>query len=279
MRAGVYWILIALFVAFAKPATRVEAQTLSGGEIRSNLDLPFDARPSKDDGDDEDALETINFYSQQFEGDGFFYVIDGGSMRCAAMRDLRRNIAGFSSRIQFGIVFFDRSIWKFPAGRRPAEAKTAMKSAALTWLRSAQTGAGGSCCRKGFVEALKYANASSASRKVIVYVGDGGGDCDGTNEQVYLNQTLSAVRSQNLQRAQINAVGVLDIGGSMIQAKRTRAARAAEEIENLGGTVSWNPELIETIFRDRALSRITDVHISSPPFPDEGPSYVEATWV
>ena len=61
--------------------------------------------------------------------------------------------------------------------------------------------------------ALKYANTSSASRKVVVYVGDGGGTCNGANEQTYLNQTLSVVKSQNFQRAQINAVGVLDVSG------------------------------------------------------------------
>ncbi len=45
-----------------------------------------------------------------------------------------------------------------------------------------------------------------------MYVGDGGGACDGTNEQMYLDQTLSMVRSRNRQRTRINAVGVLDTG-------------------------------------------------------------------
>ena len=61
------------------------------------------------------------------------------------------------------------------------------------------------------MEALKYANTSSSSRKVVVYVGDGGGTCNGANEQNYLNSTLSAVKSMNFQRAQVNAVGVLNI--------------------------------------------------------------------
>jgi hypothetical protein len=35
--------------------------------------------------------------------------------------------------------------------------------------------------------------------------------------------------------------------------------------------VSWNPkmEILETIMRDKALSRITDVHFNNPAFPDE----------
>ncbi len=50
------------------------------------------------------------------------------------------------------------------------------------------------------------------ARKVVVYVGDGAGTCNGANEQTYLNQTLSIVKSQNFQRSQVNAVGVLQIG-------------------------------------------------------------------
>jgi Mg-chelatase subunit ChlD len=53
------------------------------------------------------------------------------------------------------------------------------------------------------------ANASSAKRKVITYVGDGGGTCNGANEAEYLQQTLAAVSAQNYQRIQINCIGVL----------------------------------------------------------------------
>ena len=61
------------------------------------------------------------------------------------------------------------------------------------------------------MEALKYANTSSSSRKVVVYVGDGGGTCNGANETTYLTETLAAVKSMNFQRAQVNSVGVLNI--------------------------------------------------------------------
>ena len=68
-----------------------------------------------------------------------------------------------------------------------------------------------SCCQAGILTALRYANMSSAKRKVIIYVGDGGGTCgaSGLGEQAYLDRTLQAVASQNYQRAQINSVGVL----------------------------------------------------------------------
>ena len=55
------------------------------------------------------------------------------------------------------------------------------------------------------------ANRASAKRKVIVYVGDGGGTCHEAQEAEYLRETLVAVTAQNYQRATINAIGVLDV--------------------------------------------------------------------
>ena len=208
---------ILLFLCFSLGQTTLNAQTLAGGGLKPNLDLPFDAGLFNDDTEDEDAPEIITFYSQQFEGDGIFYAIDrSGSMQNSgeldiAKREVSKNIREFSNRVQFGVVFFDRGIAKFPSGGRPTEANSAMKAAGLNWLQSIP-GGGGSCVQQGLIEALKFANTSSASRKVVVYVGDGGGTCNGANEQTYLNQTLSVVKSQNYQRAQVNAVGVLQIG-------------------------------------------------------------------
>jgi hypothetical protein len=51
--------------------------------------------------------------------------------------------------------------------------------------------------------------------------------------------------------------------------RHQQAKRAANLIQDLGGHVSWNPEIIETIIRDGALSRITDVHFTNPAFPNE----------
>ena len=85
-----------------------------------------------------------------------------------------------------------------------------MKAAAISWVNAVPNG-GGSCVQQGLVNALKYANTSSASRKVVVYVGDGGGHCNGADQATYLQQTLGVVKSQNFQRAQINAIGVVDV--------------------------------------------------------------------
>ena len=171
--------------------------------LKANLDLPFDA-----------GLLVITFYSQQYEGDGIFYCIDhSASMNdgelIVAKREVVRNIMEFSPRVQFGIVFVDRNMIKHPGSGRPTEANASGKASAIAWVTAVPKG-GGSCVQQGLVHALKFANQSSAKRKVVVYLGDGGGHCSGDQAQ-YLAQTLGVVKGQNFQRAQINAIGVLQL--------------------------------------------------------------------
>ena len=206
-------LVAVVFFCFALgQTTLVDAQTLTGGALKANLDLPFDAGLLTGEGEDEDAPEIITFYAQQYEGDGVFFTIDrSGSMNQGelqiAKREVSRSIMEFSDRVQFGIVFFDRGITKFPANGRAADATPSMKAAGLNWVQSVP-GGGGSCCREGLAEALKYSNTSSSRRKVVIYVGDGGGSCNGGGGS-YLKQTLSVVKAQNFQRAQVNTVGVM----------------------------------------------------------------------
>ena len=53
--------------------------------------------------------------------------------------------------------------------------------------------------------------------------------------------------------------------------RHEQARNAAFSIQALGGRLFWNPktEIIETLVRDKALSRITDVHFTNPSFADE----------
>jgi Mg-chelatase subunit ChlD len=211
-----FWILAFLgaFSVILGLASTVQAQELAGtAATKENLDLPFDA--IGDSEEEEDAPEIVTFYGQQMEGDGIFYVIDkSGSMRDSgeldiAKREVTRNVQEFSSRVQFAIVFFDAVPVKYPASGMPAEANPGMKSAAISFIQ-AITGNPGSCCQQGLAQGLRFANMATSKRKVMVYVGDGGGTCQGADEATYLRQTLGSVTSQNYQRVQINCIGVLN---------------------------------------------------------------------
>jgi Mg-chelatase subunit ChlD len=189
----------------------VKAQSVGGGGTKENLDLPFDALGQAED--EEDAPEIVTFYGQQLEGDGFFYVIDrSGSMNDSgelniAKREVVRNVSEFSERVQFGIIFFAADALKFPSSGQPADASPGMKQAAINFTNSTPW-AHQSCVQKGMAAILQMANQSTSKRKVIVYVGDGGGTCGG-DEATYLRQCVTLVGSLNYQRIQINTIGVL----------------------------------------------------------------------
>jgi len=218
-----------VFLTLLAPQCLFAQGALAGG-TKENLDLPFDAIGENEE--EEDAPEVVTFYGTQLEGDGFFYVIDkSGSMRDAgeleiAKREVIRNITEFSERVQFGVVLFDANVVKFPSSGQPADANPAMKASAIAFVTSTPS-AGGSCCQAGLLAALRMSQQASARRKVITYVGDGGGTCQGANEQDYLKVTLATVTGQNYQRAVINTIGVL----SQIQEDFLRSLAAAN-----GGT-------------------------------------------
>jgi Mg-chelatase subunit ChlD len=184
------------------------------GTLKENLDLPYDARGEEEE--EEDAPEIVTFYGTQLEGDGIFYCVDRSSSMGdkgeiqIAKRELVRNITEFSERVQFGIVFFDAGLTKFPPSGQPAESNPGMKASAIGYVNTIQAGSG-SCCQQGLMQCLAMANRATSKRKVMVYLGDGRGHCQGGNEDSYLLTTLAMVSSANYQRIQINCIMVLDV--------------------------------------------------------------------
>ena len=183
-----------------------QAFAQSGGAARKkeNLDLPFDAF-----GLSAEALVII-FFGQSYEGDRIFYCLDrSSSVRDGELarekQEVVRNINEFSERIQFGIVFYDRGIQKHPANSRPTEATPGGKAAAIGFVMSRQSG-GGSCAGKGVLECIRFANASSARRNVIIAFGDGCTHCPGMDAQQHAKQALAEIAATNFKRHQINSI-------------------------------------------------------------------------
>jgi hypothetical protein len=207
------WCLVGAFLVGAlwmSPQAFGQAGGAGGGAAtKENLDLPFDALGSSED--DEEAPELVVFYGQQYEGDGFFYCLDRsgtmseGSKFPTLQKEVIKNLTQFSERVQFAIVFFDANVTKFPASGRPCEATPAMKAAGSAYVTSNKTGHG-TCCKEALVTALSFANQSTAKRKVILYLSDGGTTCPGTDGIQYAQQTLSEVKSRNTQQVKINTL-------------------------------------------------------------------------
>lgn len=159
---------------------------------------------------------AFTFYGQPFAAGGVFFVVDkSGSMQDSgelqrAKQEILRFIEGAPPGNRFGIVFFDAGVTRFPASGTAAEATPEMKEAASAFVSSVPGGSG-SCVQSGLVAAVDFARGSEARRNAIIYVGDGGGTCQGADESAYLTRTLVAVTAANAGTARLHAIGVLDI--------------------------------------------------------------------
>jgi hypothetical protein len=191
----------------------------------------------------EDTLTCESFPACDLcagRGDGFFYVIDRSGSFAAegglavAKREVQRIIAEFSCFVEFGVVFFDSSITRFPASGDPARATDSNKEAARDFIASI-TGGSGTCLKDGLFAGLDFADRSTAPRKVLVYLGDGGATCQGADEGAYRTETLAAVRDRNQGRVKINVLGVGSLVAGGEDFLRTLAA------ENGGTYTRINP--------------------------------------
>ncbi len=222
---------VVLLVLASSPTILAQVAGGAGGSAaatKENLDLPFDAIGEVDD-NEEEAPEIFVFYGQQYEGDGIFFSCDkSGSMKQGTkwkqlQKEVVRNVTEFSERVQFGIVFFDAGLYKFPTSGRPADASPSMKAAAISFVMSTSPGSG-SCCKAGLLQALTFANQATSKRKVIIHLADGMTTCPGHDRTVYGQQTLAEVTARNTQRVQINAICVSSPGAEADEAWMRRLA-------------------------------------------------------
>ncbi|MCZ6795222.1 MAG: hypothetical protein O7J95_16580, partial [Planctomycetota bacterium] len=175
-----------------------------------NLDLPVDLALAFDD--DEDPPEVFSIFGRSYEADAVFFVVSraGGMQGSGALsrvkQQLGMTVSEFTRGMEFGIVFVDAGILKFPSGGKPARASDRVKAMALQFIAQVRGGAG-SCVERGLRTALEFASRSSARRQAIVYIGEGSGLCGG-DQLTYLQNTLGTVRAKNSAGATIHTIGV-----------------------------------------------------------------------
>ena len=162
------------------------------------------------------AACSVDFAGLPLDGNALFFVIDrSGTMQNSgelsyAKREVSRVIQALPSGFEFGVVFFDAGVIRFPQSAIPLIATSDNKASGVAFVQGVP-GGGGSCVQAGLLSTLTMAKAATRSRRVIVYVGDGGGSCQGAWEGVYLEQTLQAVAQNNTVGVVIHTVGVYEI--------------------------------------------------------------------
>lgn len=156
-------------------------------------------------------------FLQVFEPvDSLFFVVDrSGSVQdsgelAIAKYEIIRIVSRLPKGTEFGIVFVDNATLKFPQTEGPAVASPETVAEAISFVNAMLVGAG-SCVEQGLVAAMQMAKESQGPRKIVVYIGDGGGTCQGMVEAAYLAQTLDTVAALNQGSVRIHTFGVLDV--------------------------------------------------------------------
>ena len=129
---------------------------------------------------------------------------NSGELDFAKSQTIRR-IEGFSEGNEFVVIFFDRSLLQYPEDGIPVRATPEEKDAATSWIASVP-GGGGTCPEQALSAALIALRQSAAAGKRIIYLGDGGATCAGSNQQVMMERTLATVAAQNTEGVIIHAV-------------------------------------------------------------------------
>ena len=205
----VVFLLLALNLANAQ-----ERQALR----KENLDLPYDALSVDDSSYEEPPVEVVVFYGQSYEGSGVFFCLDRSRSTMDGelsiiKREVVRAIAEFSSDVQFGIVFYDIGVTKFPRNSKPVEASALAKRAATDFVNNIRVG-NRDCVQKGLLESLNFAARSTAKQNMIIFLGDGNTDCfrafsGNTDADVaYAEETLDRVTADNFRKIPIHTICV-----------------------------------------------------------------------
>ncbi len=196
------FLLVVIGLVFGVTGWIVAQRAGSGNGLP--LDLPSGGL-GHDDGEEEE-LEAIHFYGTEYEGDSFFWCLDkSGSMMwgCRLMvlkQEMSQAISSLSSRSQISMLAFSTSsiVWQ----HQPVNANSAMKASALAWVQQLQA-SGTTCMLEAGLKTVNISNTCSKRNKQMIFVGDGGPNCNGGGTAA---QCLAEITGANWQRTPINTV-------------------------------------------------------------------------
>jgi len=165
------------------------------------LDLPSGGGGDRDD--EKDIPETITFFGQGYEGDGFFWCLDrSGSMGEGGLierlkSEMSEAISQLSEESEFGIVAFSSgyTIWS----PHPQVADRANRASALAFV-GALSPAGMTCMAPAGVQTIAISDQCDKDQKHIIVLSDGVPNCPGPEE------TLAAMTAANWQRTPIDTI-------------------------------------------------------------------------
>ena len=187
------------------------AWTAGGDEQTRFLDLPDGFGWSEDE---EDEPEIIEFYDDQYEGDGFFFCLDrSSSMGQPASNGMRKfdvlkketveAISGLTNRSVVSVVFYDYRPTPLVYGDPPMRMDGAGKARIISQVMSTQI-SHGSCLLRGALKCLELAGKTQNEHRTMILIADGRTTCP--NGERDPNRIFQQIMSRNTLRIPINTI-------------------------------------------------------------------------
>ena len=207
---GFIFLACALFVLGTLHSDRnaaVHAQSGGGTEGTKGsqpLDLPSGGHG--EDESDEDPPETIRFYGESYEGDGFFWCLDrSGSMttddRLGRLKiEVTEALASLSDSAEIGLVSFSDGYTAWQP--LPREADSGAIASATEWVLALEAG-GFTCLGAAGTRTIEIANLCEKESKQIFVVSDGLPFCGGQDSSA---AALQSIRAANWQSIPVNTI-------------------------------------------------------------------------
>ncbi len=206
-------LLIVLGLVFLATTWMVaQSSDGSGRLLKRPLDLPSGGLGTDDE--EEDESESITFYGSEYEGDGFFWLLDkSGSMLWGGRiqilkQEMTEAINALTSRAQFSMVAYSSNTVAW--NQFPVPANSGNKASALAWVQGLSA-SGPTCMLPAGLKVIEISNLCSKRRKQVIVLGDGVPFCNGQNTG---QQCLTEITGANWQRTPIHTIYVsTDNGG------------------------------------------------------------------
>ncbi len=190
-----------------------------GLTARTPLDLPNGGEGIEVD--EEEGLEPLTFYGNEFEGDGFFFCLDkSGSMANDSRLDTLKSEVGkaldsLTSKSEFGIVAFSTGWISWDT--RPKRAQPDIVDDAKNWVNQLNA-AGQTHLAPAGVETIRLSSLSRKKHKHIIVLSDGLPNGPGALDSA-ITDTINAITLANWERTPIHTIYIGDnqIGKNFMQ--------------------------------------------------------------
>ena len=194
-------ILVVLGLCCGATNWIVAQSGVGAGTSRAPLDMPSGGKGGG--GTDGNAVESITFYTTEYEGDAFFWCLDkscsmGGAKMQVLMGEMCHAILELSHRTEFTMVAFSTNyiVWREQAAQGTSESR----AAAMAWVQALHCD-GMTCLLEAAVKTVEISNNCTKRKKQIILLSDGLPNCGATPEEC-----IDAITGANYQGTPINTV-------------------------------------------------------------------------